>query len=157
MCLGLFIISLAMVSLWADFFNRPTENADAAIRPFGLESATVVATTTPTYKAAGSASTTKDVFNMDQIANVDLRFMAYSTSTPTTLSYAYFVTSSIASSSQNWSLVAYGNTSMPTSTTIVYPFKSIPLSSLATKILRIEWTVSGAAADTALEVVKDPK
>jgi len=157
--LGLFVIGLAAVSLWADFSNRKTESAGAAIRPFGLERVKCqTATSTPKYLTAAVASTSCMIGNMDQIANADLRFMAYSSTTAPTISYAYFVSNenSTTSASLDWYLVGYGTKTFSTSTTMTYPFNSIPLSSLAGNLLKIEWT-SSVAADTYLEVIKDPK
>ena len=151
--IGLLLIGLA----WVGFSKVKDQNLGNAIRPWGLESYTCNATTSPVYKAAGAASSTCEVANMDQIAGVDLRFMAYSTTTPPTLSYAYFVSNADTVAATDWYLVGYGTKVFSTSTTIVYPFNSIPLSSLATKKLKVEYTVTGAAADTALEVIKDPK
>lgn len=153
--IGLLLIGLAVVS-WVGFSKAEDENI-GAIRPWGLESSVCNATTSPVYKAAGSASSTCEVANMEQIANVDLRFMGYSSTTPTTLSYAYFVSNADTGATTDWYLVGYGSKLFSTSTTIVYPFNSIPLSDLATKKLKVEWTAKNAAADTALEVIKDPK
>ncbi len=154
------ILAAALIVAFVIGINLPKQNAKdigQAIRPWGLESSVCNATTSPVYKTAGAASSTCEVANMDQIANVDLRFMGYSSTTPTTLSYAYFVSNADTGATTDWYLVAYGQKAFSTSTTIVYPFNSIPLSSLATKKLKVEYTVTGAAADTALEVIKDPK
>jgi len=158
---GIFIIGLAALSLLAGFLNQQVKAEDeniGAIRPWGLETYTCNATTSPVYKAAGAASSTCEVANMDQIANVDLRFMAYaSTTQSTTLSYGYFVSNAATDAATDWYLVGYGQKTFSTSTTITRPFNSIPLSSLAAKKLKVEWTILGAAADTALAVIKDPK
>ena len=159
MGLGIFIIGLAAVLFLADFpkAEDKTPITIGSIRPWGLESSVCNATTSPIYKIAGAASSTCEVLNMDQIANVDLRFMAYSSTTPPTLSYGYFVSNAATDAATDWYLVGYGTKAFSTSTTIVYPFNSIPLSSLAAKKIKVEYTVSDAAADTALTVIKDPK
>ena len=130
------------------------EQSLGAIRPFGLERVQdQTATTSPTYKAAASASSTKVVSNMDQIASVDLRFMAYSTTTPPTISYAYYQTFD----NVDWFYVGAATSAISTSTNNLYGMKSFAITDLKTKALKIEYTVTGAAADTYLEVIKDPK
>lgn len=160
--ISLIILSVTVIGLRFGF-DVVRQNALAeeenigAIRSWGLESSVCNATTSPVYKTAGAASSTCEVANMEQIANVDLRFMGYSSTTPTTLSYAYFVSNADTVATTDWYLVGYGQKTFSTSTTITRPFNSIPVSDLATKKLKVEYTVSGAAADTALEVIKDPK
>lgn len=157
--LGLFGIGFLAISLWNGISNKEVKADEkfGSIRPWGLEVHTCNATTSPVYKATGAASSTCVVSNMEQIANIDLRFMAYSTTTPSTLAYGYFVSNDDTDAATNWYLVDYGVKKFSTSTPIVYPFNSIHIGDLAAKKIKIEWTVSGAAADTALEVVKDPK
>jgi len=160
---GLFIIGLAAVSLWAGFSKAEDENI-GAIRPWGLERHQCqTATTTPVYKIGGAASSTCVVSNMDQISSADFRFMVYSSTTPPTLSYAYYVSND--PTIPDWYLVGYGQSKFSTSTAIgFYPFESFPISNLAAKVLKIEWAVASTttsgpvdAADTYLEVIKDPK
>jgi len=158
---SLSIAAIVIVGLlnWFEQNNAKAEDENiGAIRPWGLESSVCNATTSPVYKSDGAASSTCEVLNMDQIANVDLRFMATPSSTQSVnLSYGYFVSNAATDAATDWSLVGYGTKTFSTSTTIVYPFNSIHVSDLAAKKIKVEWTVSGAAADTALTVIKDPK
>ena len=114
------------------------------------------ATTSPDYITAGKASTTCDVLGIKSSELAYLNVMAYSSSTVPSLSYAIYQSNDELASTRNWFLIddSYKQWSAATSSTITYPMRGFPITNLAGRNLRIEYTVNGAAADVYLEVVR---
>lgn len=112
-------------------------------------------TTTPTYMSTSAASSTCQAFIADATA-VDLRFMVNSSTTPSTLTYEYYVTEDDLAE-RNWFYVD-GSTereALATSSQELIPYKSYHKTDLSATHLRLDYAISGAAADVYVEIVKD--
>jgi len=113
------------------------------------------ATTTPEYLSAGAATSTCQVYMADA-SEVEFRFMVNSTSTPSTLTYAYFVTEDDTPATRNWFLVdgSFDANILSTSTSELIPYRSFHKTNISASHLKLDYQITGAAADVYVEIIK---
>jgi hypothetical protein len=125
-----------------------------------------VATTSPTYKIAGAASSTCE-FDIPNAKGMDLGIMFYSSTTPPTLQFTVEVTNDELGANTNWYNYTYSSTTgdvktwsgVPIVNKLAYSSSTdwhlIPFENLRGNRMKIQYSLTGAAGSVYMEAARD--